>query len=73
MQIIFRNSFDQQHDGCTIGGPTFFSFSNIYILKLENNVVAPFRPKLYRRHVDDMFNKGKLNTNEILFEQMNNC
>lgn len=68
MQIIFRNSFDQQDDGCTIGGAVFFSFSNIYIIKLDNNVVAPFRPKLYRRHVDDMFNKRKLNTNEILFE-----
>ena len=39
--------------------------------KLENDKEAPLKPTLYRRYVDDTFNRRKNNTIEILFEQLN--
>ena len=47
------------------------AFSDIYMAKLENDKEAPLKPTLYRRYVDDTFNRRKNNTIEILFEQLN--
>ena len=48
------------------------SFSNIYVVKLENDILWPLKPKFYRGHVNDMFNRRKVSTNYILFERSNN-
>ena len=40
----FDSRFLKQVDGCTMGGPLFFTFSDIYIVKLENDVVIPSNP-----------------------------
>ena len=38
-------------------------------LKLENDIVVPLKPKFNRIYVDSMFNRRKVNMNDILFEQ----
>ena len=48
------------------------TFSDVYMVKLENDIVVPLKPKFYRRYVDDMFNRRKVNTKDILFESLNN-
>ena len=40
--------------------------------KLEKDIVVPLKLKFYRRYVDDMVNSRKINTNDILLEQLNN-
>ena len=41
-------------------------------LKLENDIVVPLKPKFNRIYVDSMFNRRKVNMNDILFEQQLN-
>ena len=62
------NSFYQQTDGCTIGSPRSVTFSDINIVKLDNDMVTPRKPKFYRRYVDDLFNRRKVNMNDIPIE-----
>ena len=40
--------------GCTMGGPLSVTFSNIYMTKMERDVVGPFNSVLYRRYVNDI-------------------
>lgn len=52
----------------TNGRPTlFFTFSDMYMVKLENNNVVLCKTKFYRRYVDDMFDRRKANLNDTLF------
>ena len=37
MEIYFFSGVYQQIDGCTLGGPFSVTFSNAYMLNLENN------------------------------------
>lgn len=53
------------------GWPSLCYFYGIYILKLENDIVAPFKQTFYRRYVGDMFNRREGNTNNIV-ERLNN-
>ena len=57
-------------DGCTMGGPLSVTFSDIYILKMENDVVTPSKPIFYRRFVDDIYSRRKLGDN-VLFDRLN--
>ena len=73
MQIYF---FEQllllKTDRCTMGGPFSVIFSDIYVVKLESDIAQSLKPKVYRRCVEDMFNRGKVSTIYILFELLNN-
>ena len=40
----FNSRFLKQVDGCTMGGPLFVIFSDIHIVKMENDVVIPSKP-----------------------------
>ena len=40
-------------DGCTTGGPLPVTSSDIYMVKMENDVVIPSKPIFYLRFVDD--------------------
>jgi len=41
------------------------------MVKLENDIVVPLKPKFYRRYVDDIYNRRKKNTEDILFKELN--
>ena len=69
-KFTFKNSLYQQIDGCTMGGPFSVTFSDTYMVKLENDTEAPLRPKFYRRYVD-MFNERKVHMNDIHFKPLN--
>ena len=40
----FNNRFLKQGDGGTMGGPLFVTFSDIYMVKMKNDVVIPSKP-----------------------------
>ena len=65
-----NNKFYKQVDGCTMGGPLSVTFSDIYMAKLENEVVVPIKPIFYKRYVDDIYSRRKKG-DDYLFNQMN--
>ena len=62
----------RQVDGCPMGGPISVVLSNIFCVKMEFDVVKPLKPKLYKRHVDDIYSKRIKNQPDKLFEKLNN-
>ena len=71
-KVTSSNIFYKQNDGCAMPGPLSVTFSDIYMLKPENDILLPIKPRFYRRYVDDIFTKRKVNMNNILLEQSNN-
>ena len=39
-----------------MGGPLSVTVSDIFIIKMENDIVIPKKPIFYRRFVDDIYN-----------------
>ena len=56
-----------QPSTATMGGPLSVTFSDIYMVKIENDVVIPSRPIFYRRFVDNIYSRRKLGDN-VLFD-----
>ena len=54
-----------------MGGPLSVILSDIFMTKLEEEVVIPRNPKFYRRFVDDSFNIRKKDVPDELFEKLN--
>ena len=54
-----------------MGGPISVVFADIYMCKMEDDVVAPLKPKFYKRYVDDTYVRRKKNTTDELFEKLN--
>ena len=48
-------------------------FADIYMCKMEDDVVAPIKPMFYKRYVDDTYLKRKNNTKDELGEKLNTC
>ena len=49
------NRFYQQTEGCKMGNPLYVTFSDIYMVKPQNEIVVPLKPTFYRRYVHDIF------------------
>ena len=69
--FIFHSQFYKQTDGCTMGGPLSVIFSNIFLTKLEKDVVKPRKPRFYKRFVDDIIHRRLKDVPDKLFESMN--
>ena len=68
----FNHKFYKQIDGCTMGCPLSVTFSNIYMIKMESEIVIPQKLLFYRRYIDDICNRRKKSTHDELFEKLNN-
>ena len=62
----FNSRFLKQLDGCTMGGPLSVNFSDIYMVKMDNDVVIPSKPIFYRTFIDDIYSRRKLGDNVLL-------
>ena len=51
-------------------GPLPVTFSDIYAVKIENDVVIPSKPIFYCRFVNDIYSRQKLGDN-VLFDRLN--
>ena len=54
-----------------MGNPLSPVLGNIFMAKLEADVVRPFNPPFYDRYVDDCFSKKKKGKSDALFERVN--
>ena len=43
-----------------MGGPLSVTFSDIFMIKMENDIVIPTKPIFYCRYVDDIYNRRKI-------------
>ena len=50
---------------------TSVTLSDIFMIKMENDIVIPMKPIFYRRYVDDIFNRRKRNIEDKLFKALN--
>ena len=66
----FNSRFLEQVDDSTMGGPLSVTFSDIYMVKMQN-VVIPSKPIFYRRFVDDIYSRQKLG-DSVPFDRLNN-
>ena len=55
----FNGKLYRQTDGCGMGNPLSPVLANIFMSKLEADVVRPFNPTFYDRYVDDCFSKKR--------------
>ena len=62
-ETLFKlnSKFFRQTDQCTMGGPSLLS--DIWIVKMENNIVIPHKLIFYKRYVNDI--KKKINIKKI--------
>ena len=42
-----------------MGGPLSVTFSDIYMIKMESEIVISQKPLFYRRYVDDIYSTRK--------------
>ena len=66
-----NNRLVKQIDGYPMGGPISVVFADIYMCKMEDDVVAPIKPIFYKRYVDDTYIRRKKHTKGELFEKLN--
>ena len=62
-----NNRLIKQIDGYPMGGTMSVVFADIYMCKMEDDVVAPLKPIFYKRYVDDTYVRKKKNTTDDLF------
>ena len=53
-----------------MGGPLSVIFSDIYMTKMERDIVHPFNPIFYHRYVDDIYTRRKINKKDETMEYM---
>ena len=68
--FMFNDQFYRQINGCTMGGPLSVIMANIYMTKLEIDVVIPMAPPFYKRFIDDIITRRKRDTPDLLLDQM---
>ena len=54
-----------------MGGPLSVTLSDIFMIKMENNIVIPTKSIFYHRYVDDIYNRRKKNIQDSLFKALN--
>ena len=55
-----------------MGGPISVTICDIYMIKMEKDVVKPTKPKFYGRFVEDIYVRRKKDQGDQLFYKMNN-
>ena len=68
----FNKILYKQIDGCTMGGPLSVVLANIFLTKMEKEIITPQNPIFYKRYVDDIYVRRKKEIEDVLFQEMNN-
>ena len=69
--FTINNRLIKQVDGCPMGGPISVVFSDIYVCKMEEDVVITANPIFYKRYVDDTYVRRKKHETDKLFIDLN--
>ena len=71
--LHLSSKFFKQTDEFAMGGPLSVTLSDIWMVKIENNIVIPHRPIIfYKRYVDVIINRRKKHEEDLLFKKLNN-
>ena len=62
----------KQTDGCAMDSPLSVTLSDIWMIKMENNVLIPHKPIFYKRYIGDIINRRKKHEKDLLFKKLNN-
>ena len=54
-----------------MAGPITVVFSDIFLCKIELDVVVPAKPIFYKQYIDDTYMQRKKNNVDKLFEKLN--
>ena len=54
-----------------MGGPVSVVFSDIFMCKMDEDVVVSAKPMFYKRYIDDTYIRRKKNINDELFQNLN--
>ena len=54
-----------------MGGPLSVTFSDIFMIKMGNDIVIPTKTILYHRYVDGIYNKRKKSIEDSIFQALN--
>ena len=71
MRFSVNSRLIKQIDGCPMGGPLSVVLSDIFMRKMEENVVVPAKPIFYKHYVNDTYIRRKKNINDELFQNLN--
>ena len=66
-----NNKLINQIDVCPVRVPMSLLFSDIYVSKMEEEIVAPMKPHFYKRYEDDMYISREKNEPDSPFEKLN--
>ena len=55
-----NNKIIKQIDGCPMGGPISVVLLDIYVCKLEEDIVTLSKPLFYKRYVNDTYVRKKI-------------
>ena len=67
-----NSKFFEQTDGYAMGGALSVTLSNIWIVKMENNIVIPRKLVFYNRYADDIISRRKKHEKDLLIKKLNN-
>ena len=67
----FTDKLYKQVNGCRMGNPLSPTLANIFMCKLEKDIVTPKHLPFYDRYVDDCFTKRKRNEPDHLLTSLN--
>ena len=67
----FNGNLYKQIDGCGMGNPLSPVLANIYMCKLESDIITPNKPPFFVRYVDDCLSKRKINSPDHLLTSLN--
>ena len=69
--FTFNNKLYKQINGCAMGNPLSVILANLFMAKLERDVVDPAKPILYKRYVDDVFLSKRTEEQDTLIMKQN--
>ena len=55
-----------------MGNPLSVAIAGIYMAKLERDIVKPEKPLFYKRYLDDVFRRRRVNEDDTLLAKMQN-
>ena len=61
----------KQIDGCPMSCPVSVVLYDIYMCKMEEDVVVLAKPIIYKRYLDDAYIRRIKNVNDELFQNLN--
>ena len=68
----FHHKFHKLIDVCNMGGMFSVTYSNIYMIKMESEILIPQKPLFYCCYIDDIYNRRKKFKHDESFEKLNN-